>query len=137
MSNMNSTSPPTVTEALERSSTPDPKPRPKEARLLSSIEDLNSKIASTESQLSVKMQDLKGLKSFQHGKDAATDDSNDADMDKAALSHAQSITTKHVSLLTRYNEIKDVALGMLSLIADKEGRRLAEVMDERGVSEKD
>lgn len=49
------------------------------------------------------------------------------------LHHAQGIFDRHIVLLKKYNEIKDVAMGMLSLIADKEGKRLAEVMQERGL----
>ncbi|OAL30044.1 hypothetical protein AYO20_08948 [Fonsecaea nubica] len=57
--------------------------------------------------------------------------------EKAALVHAHSIINKHISLLTTYNEIKDVAMEMLGLIAEKEGRRLQDVMEERGIDERD
>ncbi|EXJ92735.1 hypothetical protein A1O3_01287, partial [Capronia epimyces CBS 606.96] len=56
---------------------------------------------------------------------------------EAAMHHANVIFARHISLLKEYNEIKDVAMGMLSLIAEKEGRRLVEIMEERGLSEKD
>ncbi|KIW76287.1 hypothetical protein Z517_11033 [Fonsecaea pedrosoi CBS 271.37] len=57
--------------------------------------------------------------------------------EKAALAHAHSIINKHISLLKTYNGIKDVAMEMLGLIAEKEGRRLKDVMDERGIDERD
>ena len=113
--------------------TPKLPPSTCQARMLSSIEVLKSNVSSTESQLSAKLHEITKIESFQSSQQSDTK----TDTDKAAQAHAQSIINKHISLLKRYNEIKDIALGMLSLIAEKEGKRLAEVMEERGVSEKD
>ncbi|KAJ9603300.1 hypothetical protein H2200_012078 [Cladophialophora chaetospira] len=118
--------------APSKSSRPSNSPRDaRQAKLLASIATLESKITTANSQLSVKTQEVRQLQSFQQ-QQVVTDDP-----DKAALAHAQVIANSNISLLKRYNEIKDVAMGMLSLIAEKEGKRLAEVMEERGISEKD
>ncbi|KEF61077.1 uncharacterized protein A1O9_02642, partial [Exophiala aquamarina CBS 119918] len=53
------------------------------------------------------------------------------------LSHAQGIFEGHIALLKRYNSTKDIAMGMLSLIADRQGKRLAEILLERGVGRGD
>jgi len=108
----------------------------KQVKLLKSIETMKSNISTTESQLSTKLHQITQLNCFP----APSPDeqaANQQTIDKAALQHAQTIITKHISLMKRYNEIKDIAMGMLSLIAEKEGKRLAEVMEERGISEKD
>jgi hypothetical protein len=55
----------------------------------------------------------------------------------AVVAHAKTIVNDHIAKLNRYNEIKDIALGLLNLIAEREGRRLADVMEERGLSETD
>lgn len=57
--------------------------------------------------------------------------------DLETLSHARDIVRNHIALLHRYNEIKDVGMGLLSLLADRDGRRLGEVMELFGVDERD
>ncbi|OQU97271.1 hypothetical protein CLAIMM_03225 [Cladophialophora immunda] len=130
---------------------------PREAKFLASIEKLKSNISTTEGLLSRKLQEIKELKSFpgstasgghqepqepapeavhnQH--DSSVPASLSAEDEKAALAHAHSIINRHISLLKSYNEIKNIAMGMLGLIAEKEGKRLKDVMDERGVNEDD
>lgn len=44
---------------------------------------------------------------------------------------------RHIRLLHEYNEIKDVALGLMGLIAEARGVRLVEVQREYGVKEQD
>ncbi|KAJ6096843.1 hypothetical protein N7486_007589 [Penicillium sp. IBT 16267x] len=44
---------------------------------------------------------------------------------------------RHVRLLHEYNEIKDAAQGLMGLIADAKGVRVAEIHQEYGVDEKD
>ena len=63
------------------------------------------------------------------------DDHNQQQQDQRQelLTHAQGIFEGHIALLRRYNDTKDIAMGMLSVIADRQGKRLAEVMAERGV----
>lgn len=44
---------------------------------------------------------------------------------------------QHIGLLHQYNEIKDIGLGLMGLIADARGVRLGEVLEEFGVGGKD
>lgn len=44
---------------------------------------------------------------------------------------------EHITLLHKYNEIKDIGQGLMGLIADKRDCRVVVVMDEFGVGEKD
>lgn len=44
---------------------------------------------------------------------------------------------KHISLLHTYNEIKDVGLGLMGMIAEERGVRVKEVVAEFGVGEGD
>lgn len=48
-----------------------------------------------------------------------------------ALTRANHILDRHIALLREYNDIKDVAMAMLSLIADRQGVTLGEVMAQR------
>lgn len=48
-----------------------------------------------------------------------------------ALIRANHILDSHIALLREYNNIKDVAMAMLSLIADRQGVTLGEVMAQR------
>ena len=110
------------------------------AKLLATIETLKSKTTSTETQLSTKLHMITQLSSFPisfPAPELRTDQEINQDQEKAALKHAHAIINKHISMLKQYNEIKDIAMGMLSLIAEKEGKRLVEVMEERGINEKD
>lgn len=43
----------------------------------------------------------------------------------------------HIKLLHEYNEIKDVGLGLLGMIAEQRGARMKEVMEEFGLGDKD
>ncbi|KAH9828268.1 Swi5 [Teratosphaeria destructans] len=56
---------------------------------------------------------------------------------KQALATANGVIKEHISLLHKYNEIKDIGQGLMGLIADKRGVRIADVMEDFGVSEKD
>ncbi|PGH10122.1 hypothetical protein AJ80_07572 [Polytolypa hystricis UAMH7299] len=50
---------------------------------------------------------------------------------------ASAIVQRHIRLLHEYNEIKDIGMGLLSLIADARGVRYVDVQKEFGVGEKD
>ncbi|KAF2773492.1 hypothetical protein EJ03DRAFT_379836 [Teratosphaeria nubilosa] len=56
---------------------------------------------------------------------------------KQALTTANGVIKEHISLLHKYNEIKDIGQGLMGLIADKRGVRIADVMEDFGVGEKD
>lgn len=56
---------------------------------------------------------------------------------KSALMTANAAIKDHIALLHKYNEIKDIGQGLMGLIADQRGVRVAKVMDEFGMGEKD
>ncbi|EXJ91026.1 hypothetical protein A1O1_04133, partial [Capronia coronata CBS 617.96] len=146
-----------------------PATRPRGTKPRTSIDTLETNIASTREQLSTVLQQICKLESFhsqtrkttqtvspnpesQHdsarSSSLSTDDPDDekqpaeaqaeTEVEEAeALNHANAIFSRHISLLKEYNKIKDIAMGMLSLIAEKEGRRLVKVMEERGLNEND
>ncbi|KAJ5693407.1 Swi5-domain-containing protein [Penicillium macrosclerotiorum] len=57
---------------------------------------------------------------------------------RVKLSHDPSKTVKrHIHLLHEYNEVKDVAQGLMGLIAEAQGVQCADVQREYGVREQD
>ena len=133
----NPLSPTKATKQLqEHPSEPSP-PSARHHKLYTSNQRLKTTITATHARLSTAIGQITQLKSFPSTSPGETSPNFSSDIDKAALSHAQTIITTHITQLKRYNEIKDVAMGMLGLIAEKEGKRIAEVMAEREISEKD
>ncbi|KAF2159874.1 hypothetical protein M409DRAFT_60467 [Zasmidium cellare ATCC 36951] len=55
----------------------------------------------------------------------------------SALETAHAVIKEHIALLHGYNEIKDVGMGLLGLVAEKRGVRVRCVMEEFGVGEGD
>jgi len=53
--------------------------------------------------------------------------------------HTKAIIKEHIARLHAYNEIKDVAQGLMGMVADARGVRVAELYEEGefGVGEKD
>lgn len=56
---------------------------------------------------------------------------------KQALATANAVIKEHIALLHKYNEIKDIGQGLMGLIADKRGVRVADVMEDFAMDEKD
>jgi hypothetical protein len=110
------------------------KPISKKRKSHSNLTALRETLSRTEEKLGVSINQLQA-QSATFPSLTLTD--TPAERQKAAAAHAQSITDKHIAKLKRYNEIKDIALGLLNLIAEREGRRLADVLGERGLSERD
>ncbi|KAK5037258.1 hypothetical protein LTR13_005064 [Exophiala sideris] len=117
-----------------------------DARSSSSVQALKSKIAEKEAQLSDTLSQISELPSFATQAEPAPTSSDLqyrggeielTDNDQAALAYSNHVFSRHISLLKKYNEIKDITQGMLSIIAEIEGRRLAEIMEEYGLDEKD
>jgi len=50
---------------------------------------------------------------------------------------ASATVKTHIALLHRYNETKDIGMGLLGLISEQRGVRLKEVLEEWGVGERD
>jgi hypothetical protein len=106
-----------------------------------SISTLESEIAATEANLAATLSRLSAsqassslpLAAVRSTADEGDQSPPSLDDRQQLLNDAQGIFDRHIVLLKKYNEIKDVAMGMLSLIAEREGKRLAEVMQERGL----
>jgi hypothetical protein len=47
------------------------------------------------------------------------------------------MVNKHIKLLHEYNEIKDVAQGLMGMIADRRGVRIVEIQNEFGITSND
>jgi DNA repair protein Swi5/Sae3 len=92
---------------------PAPPSSPASRRLITQIENLHAQILTLTSQLTA----------------------SNALLPNPAL--APAIVESHIKLLHSYNEIKDVGLGLMGLIADGRGVRLGVVMEECGVGERD
>ena len=55
----------------------------------------------------------------------------------SALATANTVIKDHISLLQKYNEIKDIAQGLMGLIAESRGVQVKVVMEEHGMGEGD
>ncbi|KAM3417560.1 hypothetical protein BST61_g5797 [Cercospora zeina] len=56
---------------------------------------------------------------------------------KQALATANGVIKEHISALHRYNEIKDIGLGLMGLVAERRGVRQKIVMEEFGIGDRD
>ena len=77
---------------------------------------------------------------FVEGSRASNVDMLDEDAeptDAEVTSAANKIVKEHIKLLHEYNELKDVGQGMMGLIADQRGSRIAEVQEEFGINAND
>lgn len=102
---------PTNTSAAE---VPAPSPR---------VQKLNSQISTLQSQITTTQASLDSTRAKVHSQDPHAD--------------PDAIVKEHIRLLHQYNEIKDVGQGLMGLIADARGVRLADIMEEFGVSAED
>lgn len=132
---------------------PPPPPIPSSNPL---VTNLSTKISTVQSQLSILRAQLtrahveliaKTQSQSDHSPPPITDRRPDhgpfpdQDLDPATAAEAEAaaaaIVKRHIRLLRDYNEIKDVGLGLMGLIADGRGCRLGSVMEEFGVGGKD
>ncbi|KAK5061551.1 hypothetical protein LTR84_008095 [Exophiala bonariae] len=125
---------PTSSQGTTTRIRPKPKPTPK------SISALEAELASLETQLTTTLSRLAALQQEPQPQQQSPSPSDSQPQQRPQspthdqqILDAQAIFTRHIAQLRRYNDIKDAAMGMLSLIADREGKRVAEVLDERGV----
>ncbi|RMD43464.1 hypothetical protein DV735_g1650, partial [Chaetothyriales sp. CBS 134920] len=51
--------------------------------------------------------------------------------------HAQAILDRHIKQLGKYNQLKDIAMDMLGIIAEREGKTMREIMEARGIDDDD
>ena len=62
---------------------------------------------------------------------------SDEEKEKHAMQTANATIKEHIALLHKYNEIKDIGQGLMGMIAEKRGVRVAAVMEDYGIGEKD
>lgn len=62
---------------------------------------------------------------------------SDEEKEKHGMKTANATIKEHISLLHKYNEIKDIGLGLMGLVAEKRGVRQGVVMEEYGISKDD
>ena len=105
---------------------------PRLAAIAAKKATLEATLANVRSQRSALVAEAK----FPSGLDMPADWS-DEQRTKQALLSANAVIKEHIANLHRYNEIKDVGQGLMGLIADKRGVRVAEVMREYDMGEKD
>lgn len=68
---------------------------------------------------------------------AMPEDWSEEQKSKQAIATANGVIKEHIQLLHRYNEIKDIGLGLMGMVAEKRGVKQAVVMEDFGVGEKD
>ncbi|GAB7362175.1 hypothetical protein MBLNU230_g2201t1 [Neophaeotheca triangularis] len=68
---------------------------------------------------------------------AMPEDWSEEQKSKQAFATANGLIKEHIALLHRYNEVKDIGLGLMGMVAEKRSVKQAEVMEEFGVGEKD
>ncbi|KAF2095308.1 hypothetical protein NA57DRAFT_79799 [Rhizodiscina lignyota] len=112
-----------------------------EAKRLNAVNARNASLKATLAELDAEKNSLlekfsaishKGAKNSEDGGNQLTSEQADA-----SLTAAKAVTKEHISLLHRYNEMRDIGLGMMGIIADQRGVRLRDVQEEFGVDAKD
>ncbi|MBE7180378.1 MAG: hypothetical protein INR71_04055 [Terriglobus roseus] len=84
------------------------------------------------------MNDAKdGAAELQEAKHPAKADQLPADQVSEVLAAAKATVKQHISLMHRYNEIRDTALGLMGMLADQRGVRLRDVQEDFGMSVND
>ena len=118
--------------AEETSAESAPPPNPRLAALAVKRANLDTKFSDLQARRSALVEEAKlpsGL-----GMPA---DWSEEQKTKQALTSANEVIKEHIKLLHKYNEIKDIGQGLMGLIADKRGVRIANVMEDFEMGEKD
>ena len=125
-------SPAPMKAAEETSTEPAPPPNLRLAALAVKRANLDTKLSDLQARRSALVEEAKlpsGL-----GMPA---DWSEEQKTKQALTSANEVIKEHIKLLHKYNEIKDIGQGLMGLIADKRGVRIANVMEDFEMGEKD
>lgn len=105
-------------------------------KLKSSIESMQQSITSTQSQLSSVLSQFRALQNpTRHV--SAEEPSESSGTDEETLSQAEATLRSHVKMLQQYNEIRDIALSLMQITAEREGKTFAQVMEEKGLDKDD
>lgn len=73
----------------------------------------------------------------QHRSVTSTSPAQLSTQDNERLASASAILANHVKTLSKYNAVKDIAMDMLGILAEQQGKTMKEIMMERGISEDD
>ena len=98
-----------------------------------STADLLTKIATLQSQTSTLQTQLSSTYAQLTAKTTPGSESESESGLSDPAAKAEAILKRHIRLLHEYNEIRDIGMGLMGLIADARGVRLAGVMGEFGV----
>lgn len=103
-----------------------------------SISTLEAELAAVETQLTTTLARLADLQVHVDASPPAHSHSHShADPQswsrEEQILNAQAIFARNIAQLRKYNDVKDAAMGMLALIAERQGKRVADVLEERGV----
>lgn len=104
------------------------------AALLKKQDDLTSKLQDLEAELEARVNDESAALTSTSN---VTLDSDPEQRRKQTIASAEAIVKNHIAALHSYNEIKDVGLGLMGLVAEQRGVRQIVVMDDFGVTAKD
>lgn len=118
--------------AMPPAQSPQPPPNPR----LQSLLNKQSNLQSTLSALQAEKAALISTTPLPSGL-AMPSTWSDDEKTKSAMSTANASIKEHIALLHKYNEIKDIAQGLMGMIAEGRGVRMKDVMDDFGVEEKD
>lgn len=124
-----------VAESGLRSAEETPAAAPPNPRL-EALEAKKAKLSTTLAELEQKRSELVQQTKLPSGLDMPADWSEQRKSDEAVNS-ANAVIKEHITLLHKYNEIKDIAQGLMGLIADQRGERLGAVMQSFDMGEKD
>ncbi|KAI6884705.1 hypothetical protein D0869_04202 [Hortaea werneckii] len=103
---------------------------------LAALESKRERLLNTLADLQAQRSQLVSEAKLPSGLDMPSDWS-DEQKNKQALATANGVIKDHIQLLHKYNEMKDIGLGLMGLIADKRGVRIGTVMEDFGMDEKD
>lgn len=110
----------------------DPPPNPR----LQALQQKKSNLESTLSTLQAQKAALVASTTLPSGL-AMPESWTEEEKTKSALATANATIKEHISLLHKYNEIKDIAQGLMGLIAETRGVRVKVVMEEFEMGEED
>lgn len=116
--------------------------RAKIAKAHADVDTVRSQIAQLQRQIQTAVVEPRKCttpnSTFHNHNDASMPEGHDNDItDQRALGQARDTVARYKESVTKFNDLRDAALGLLGLIAEKEGRTLRDVLEERGIEDDD
>ncbi|EME43146.1 hypothetical protein DOTSEDRAFT_132200 [Dothistroma septosporum NZE10] len=122
-----------TTSHSDNTTTQDPQiSNPRRLALSAKRNNLEAKLADLQSQRQALIAEAKLPSGLE-----MPEDWSDEQRSKQAMVDANATIKEHIALLHTYNEIKDIGMGLMGLLAEKRQARVATVMEEFGMGEKD